>query len=108
MLLLTSFLILAAGFLLGEGIITPAISVLSAVEGLKVATPAFKPYVIPITVVILTTLFAFQYKGTAKVGAIFGPIIGVWFAAISLLGLKQIVMTPAILAAFNPYTEPLS
>ncbi len=101
-LLLTSFLILAAGFLLGEGIITPAISVLSAVEGLKVATPAFKPYVIPITVVILTTLFAFQYKGTAKVGAIFGPIIGVWFAAISLLGLKQIVMTPAILAAFNP------
>ena len=73
------FLIIAAGLLFGDGVITPAISVVSAVEGLKVATPFFAPYVVPITVAILTGLFLVQRKGTAKVGAIFGPIVSVWF-----------------------------
>ncbi len=96
------FLIIAAGLLFGDGVITPAISVVSAIEGLKVATPFFAPYVVPITVAILTGLFLVQSKGTAKVGAIFGPIMVIWFATIGLLGFSQIVGNPAILAAFNP------
>lgn len=95
-------LILAAGFLLGDGIITPAISVLSAVEGLNVATVAFQPYIISITLIILGALFTIQQKGTARVGIIFGPIIMIWFAVISVLGLRQIIAHSAILAAFNP------
>lgn len=95
-------LILAAGFLLGDGIITPSISVLSAVEGLEVATPFFKSFIVPITVAILTVLFYFQHKGTAKMGSVFGPIISLWFVVIAVFGARQIFMHPDILNAFNP------
>lgn len=99
---LSPALILAAGLLYGEGIITPAISVLSAVEGLKIVTGAFQPYIVPITVGILVGLFSIQRRGTAQVGRIFGPVLLVWFAALSLLGINQILHHPGILAAFNP------
>ncbi len=95
-------LMLGAGFLFGDGMISPAISVLSAVEGLKVATPMFADAVIPVTVAILTLLFAVQYKGTVRVGRVFGPIMLVWFAVIALLGIRQIAGHPEILHAFNP------
>ncbi|MGA7329460.1 MAG: KUP/HAK/KT family potassium transporter [Rhodomicrobium sp.] len=95
-------LMLGAGFLFGDGIITPAISVLSAVEGLKVATPMFADLIVPITVVILTLLFAIQHKGTGGVGRIFGPILIFWFAIIAVLGVQQIGLHPEILEAFNP------
>jgi len=86
----------------GDGAITPAISVLSAVEGLEVATPAFKPYVVPITIAILVTLFAVQKHGTARVGATFGPIVVVWFAALAALGAAGIAAQPAVLRAVWP------
>ena len=95
-------LILAAGLLFGDGMITPAISVLSAVEGLGIATTTLQPYILTITIAILTVLFAVQHKGTAKVGRIFGPIILVWFTVIGVLGLNQIIHTPGILRALNP------
>ncbi len=100
--------ILAAGLLgaslfYGDGVITPAISVLSAVEGLKVATPLFDPYVIPITVALLLMLFLFQRRGTALVGRFFGPVMVLWFLTIGLLGLIEIVQQPQILMAINPY-----
>jgi KUP system potassium uptake protein len=88
--------------LYGDGVITPAISVLSAVEGIEVATPAFAHYTVPITVVILVVLFAVQPLGSGRVGVAFGPILAVWFIVILLLGLVSLVQTPAILAAFNP------
>ncbi|MGQ0813313.1 MAG: potassium transporter Kup [Gemmatimonadota bacterium] len=88
--------------LFGEGVITPAISVLSAVEGLEIATPALQHFVIPITVVILIGLFMMQKHGTARVGAIFGPITLVWFIALAALGVMWIVREPAVLAAVNP------
>jgi len=92
-----------AALLYGDGTITPAISVLSAVEGLEVATPAFEPYVIPITVVILIALFVVQKRGTADVGYVFGPVILVWFITLGVLGLNIIVREPGVLAAVNPY-----
>ena len=95
-------LMLGAGLLLGDGMITPAISVLSAVEGLEVITPAFGPYVIPVTAILLTGLFAIQFKGASGVGVVFGPILLVWFATIAGLGVVAIAKQPAILAAFNP------
>ena len=95
-------LMLGAGLLLGDGMITPAISVLSAVEGLEVATPAFAPYVIPITAILLTGLFAIQFKGASGIGVVFGPILLVWFAVIAALGAVAIAKQPAILVAFNP------
>jgi KUP system potassium uptake protein len=95
-------LMLGAGLLLGDGMITPAISVLSAVEGLDVATPAFAPYVPPITLVLLTGLFSIQRKGASGIGVIFGPIMIVWFITIATLGGAEITREPAILAAFNP------
>ena len=95
-------LMLGAGFLFGDGIISPAISVLAAVEGLEVATPMFKSAVAPITVVILALLFAVQHKGTAGVGRIFGPVLIVWFLVLAVLGLRQIQLHPEILHAFNP------
>jgi len=94
--------ILGAGLLCGEGIITPAISVLSAVEGLEVATRAAKPVVVPLTCVILLGLFLVQRRGTADIGAIFGPIMLLWFAAISTLGTIQILNEPRVLHAVNP------
>ncbi len=86
----------------GDGVITPAISVLSAVEGLEVVTPAFQPYIIPITLSVIFLLFFFQSKGTDKIGRFFGPILMVWFLAIALVGLKEIFLHPAILVALNP------
>ena len=87
----------------GDGVITPAISVLSAVEGLEVVSPAFKRFVIPLTLVILFCLFAVQKRGTSGIGKFFGPITLVWFACISLLGISHIVTNPAILWAISPH-----
>ncbi|MBI3366854.1 KUP/HAK/KT family potassium transporter [Candidatus Roizmanbacteria bacterium] len=101
-LLLTPLLIIGAGLLLGDGIITPAISVISAVEGLKVATNIFVPYIIPLTLLILTGLFIIQSKGTGKIGSFFGPIVIVWFFSIAALGFMQIIRNPEILTAVNP------
>jgi KUP system potassium uptake protein len=95
-------LVFAAGLLLGDGIITPAISVLSAVEGIKIATPVLTPYIIPITILLLLGLFSIQKYGTAKVGIVFGPILCLWFLTIGILGFFQIRETPAILNALNP------
>ena len=91
-----------AALLYGDGTITPAISVLSAIEGLEVATPAFTPYIVPITIVILIGLFSIQRQGTARVGAWFGPVMLVWFATLAMLGISGILHHPAILAAVNP------
>jgi len=91
-----------AALFYGDGVITPAISVLSAVEGLEIITPAFKPYVIPITLAILIGLFLFQRRGTAGVGALFGPIMLLWFAVLAAFGLLGIVQHPEVLAAVNP------
>ena len=95
--------LLGATLLYGDGAITPAISVLSAVEGLKVDAPSLAPAVIPITVVILLGLFLAQSHGTGLIGSIFGPIMLAWFVVIGGLGLRGIVMAPGILAAFNPF-----
>jgi KUP system potassium uptake protein len=94
--------VLGASLLTGEGIITPAISVLSAVEGLHVAAPRTVHWVIPITIAILVALFVFQRRGTAKVGAVFGPVTLVWFCTLALLGGYQLVRVPGVLAAVNP------
>jgi len=91
-----------AALLYGDGMITPAISVLSAVEGLKVATPLFTPYVVPLTIVVLIGLFAIQKYGTAKVGAAFGPVMLIWFTSIALLGVPHIIREPHVLSAILP------
>jgi KUP system potassium uptake protein len=95
--------IISGALFYGDAIITPALSVLSAVEGLKVATPAFDPYVVPLTVFILALLFAVQSRGTAKVAAFFGPITLFWFAVIAAAGLWHVAGNPAVLLAFNPW-----
>ncbi len=100
--LLILFGLFGASVLYGGIMITPPISILSAVEGLKVATPAFAPYVIPVTLVILIALFLLQSRGTARVGALFGPVIVVWFTVIGALGLYAIVREPQVLAAVYP------
>ncbi len=92
-----------AALLYGDGVITPAISVLGAVEGLSVATPAFQQYVWPIAVVILSALFLFQRYGTARVGRVFGPVMALWFTSIALLGIRGIAMRPEVLKAVNPW-----
>jgi len=91
-----------AALLYADGMITPAISVMGAVEGLHVTTPLFDHYVVPIAVVILIGLFFFQSRGTTGVGAVFGPITMIWFIAISLLGIGHIIRAPEVLAAINP------
>jgi KUP system potassium uptake protein len=101
------FWILAAGLVgaalfYGDGVITPAISVLSAVEGLKVATPIFEPYVVPISLALLIALFIVQRSGTATVGGLFGPVMLLWFAVLALLGIWNIAQHPRILLALNP------
>lgn len=101
--LVSTLLVFAAGLLFGDGIITPAISVLSAVEGLGVAAPNLSGFVVPITILILTALFGVQRFGTTKVGSVFGPIIVCWFSVIGMLGLYNIVLYPSILAALNPW-----
>ena len=94
--------ILGASMLYGGAMITPAISVLSSVEGLQVAAPSLKQFIIPITIAILGALFAMQRHGTAKVGAIFGPLTLVWFVVLALLGARGIWQQPSVLAAVNP------
>ena len=94
--------IFGTALLYGDGMITPAISVLGAIEGLEVATPTFTPYVVPITVAILIGLFSIQRFGTHRVGRLFGPIVIVWFLAIAALGILWITRMPAVLGAFDP------
>ncbi len=94
--------LLGASLFLADSAITPAISVLSAVEGLEIATPVFKPLVLPISIVVLVALFAIQRHGTGRVGALFGPIIFVWFLVIGALGVISIVKTPEVLFALDP------
>ena len=91
-----------AALIYGDGAITPAISVLSALEGLNIATPALKPYVLPAAVAILVALFAIQPQGTARIGRAFGPIMALWFLAIALLGVWGIAQHPTVFAALNP------
>jgi len=91
-----------AALLYGDSMITPAISVLSAIEGLEVATPLFRPYVIPITLVILITLFSVQRRGTAGIGMLFGPVTLVWFLTLAVLGVFGIASHPGVIAAVNP------
>lgn len=95
--------IFGAALLYGEGFITPSISILSAMEGLSLATPIFTPYVVPITIAILVGLFLLQSRGTAGVGKIFGPFNMVWFTILGVLGIVQIARFPEVLAAVNPY-----
>ena len=99
---LTAIGIFGAALLYGDGAITPAISVLSAVEGLNVATSVFQPYVVGISVAILVGLFMIQRRGTGQIGAMFGPIMLLWFAVLGVLGLAAIVRQPGVLAAINP------
>ncbi len=94
--------LIGAALLYGDGVITPAISVLSAVEGLEVVAPSSQGLVIPITIGILLLLFFYQNKGTAKVGRIFGPVMVIWFLTIGILGIREIKLAPQILQALNP------
>src|ERR1051326_3196051 len=100
-LFLVALGLFGAALLYGDGMITPAISVLSAIEGIDVATPVFAPYIVPVTIVVLIVLFILQRAGTARVGAMFGPVMLVWFAVIAILGVIQIVQEPHVLAAIN-------
>ncbi len=97
------FGLLGASLFYGDGVITPAISVLSAVEGLKVAAPALSHWIVPVTILILAGLFAMQSRGTGKVGAVFGPITLIWFIIIAVLGVKEIITQPHVLFALNPF-----
>jgi KUP system potassium uptake protein len=91
-----------AALLYGDGMITPSISVLSAIEGLEVATPLFEPYILPITIAVLVAMFAFQSHGTARVGRVFGPVMVLWFGTIAVLGIRWILVEPEVLGAVNP------
>ncbi len=95
--------LLGTSFLFGDGIITSAISVLSAVEGLKVAAPGLERWIVPITVVILLGLFSIQHRGTGRVGTMFGPVTLVWFICIGVLGVRGIFLHPGVLMAINPW-----
>ena len=95
--------LLGAALFYGDGVITPAMSIMGAVEGLKVAAPAFEEYVVPITLVIVVGLFAFQRSGTARVGAVFGPVMVCWFLVLGGLGLAEIHEYPTILKSLNPW-----
>lgn len=95
--------IIGASLLYSDGILTPSVSVLSAVEGLMLITPSFEPFIVPLALVVLVILFAFQYRGTEKVGRLFGPVVIVWFLVIGFLGLLAIIHSPSILAALNPF-----
>jgi KUP system potassium uptake protein len=94
--------IISGALFYGDAVITPALSVLSAIEGLKIATPAFDPYIVPVTIVILIALFSVQSRGTASVATFFGPIMMVWFISLAAIGLWHIASDPSVLAAFNP------
>ncbi len=99
---LAALVIFGAALLYGDGVITPAISVLSAVEGLGVATTRLTPAIVPLTIVILIALFAVQRRGTARIGGIFGPIMVLWFVTIAFLGVAQIAQCPSVLQALDP------
>ena len=101
--LLTALSLFGAALLYGDGMITPAISVLSAVEGLETATPFFNPYVVAITLVILFALFLIQQRGTAGIGKLFGPVMILWFVTIGVLGVLWVIRVPSVLAAVNPW-----
>lgn len=92
-----------AALFYGDGVVTPAISVLSAVEGLEIAAPALKTYVIPVTLSVLLVLFIFQKKGTAGIGALFGPVMMLWFATLAVLGVINIAAEPGVLLALDPF-----
>jgi KUP system potassium uptake protein len=94
--------IFGAALLYGDGMITPAITVLGAIEGLKVVTPFFDPYVVPVAVVILIMIFAIQRHGTDRVGGLFGPVMVAWFIAIALLGAAEMIRQPVVLTAVDP------
>ncbi len=94
--------IFGAAMFYGDGMITPAITVLGAIEGLEVAAPAMSHWVVPVSVVILILLFMFQKRGTATIGAVFGPVMCVWFVVLALLGLHQVLQSPAVLKALAP------
>ena len=95
--------VVGASMFIGDSMITPAISVLSAVEGLKLVTPAFEHYVVPLTIFILVVLFSVQSSGTARVASAFGPVMVVWFGTLATLGLIHISDDPTVIAAINPY-----
>src|SRR3990167_63582 len=95
--------IFGAGLLLGDGMLTPAISVTSAIEGLKIISPVFDDLVLPISCSIIIILFMLQSHGTSKIGGLFGPMILIWFITIGLLGINAIIESPFVLAALNPY-----
>ena len=92
-----------ASLLFGEGVITPAISVLGAIEGVTLAAPSVTPLIWPIATVVITALFAVQKRGTARIGGMFGPVMAVWFAAIAILGVRGILLAPEVLKAVNPW-----
>src|SRR3984885_2300677 len=94
--------ILGAALLYGDGVITPAISVLSAMEGLKLAAPGFQSFILPVTLAILVALFAIQRQGTHRIGRLFGPVMVVWFLVIGALGAVNIAAAPGIVSAVNP------
>src|SRR5262249_22018499 len=94
--------VFGAALLYGDGVITPAISVLSAVEGLNVAAPRLESLIIPITIVILIGLFAIQRRGTAGIGALFGPVMVAWFSLLALLGVWNLLKHPSVLSAISP------
>ena len=100
---LVGFGIFGAAMFFGDAMITPAISVLSAVEGIEIVTPALHDYIVPTTLVIMVALFAIQKHGTASVGKLFGPVTILWFITLAVLGILQIVDRPAILGAMSPH-----
>src|ERR1700733_13779926 len=101
-LLLTLMGLFGAALLYGDGVITPAISVLSALEGLNVATDIFKPYVLPASLAVLVALFSAQARGSASIGRVFGPVMFLWFVVIGALGLLSVLHHPRVLLALNP------
>ena len=95
--------VIGAALLYGDGVITPAISVLGAVEGLKVASPNLEPLVLPLTCGILVALFAIQRRGTGDIGKLFGPVMAVWFITMAGLGIYHVIQKPEILTALSPH-----
>ncbi|MBI2396834.1 MAG: potassium transporter Kup [Xanthomonadales bacterium] len=100
---ITVLALLGAALFYGDGVITPAMTIMGAIEGLKVAAPAFGQYVVPLTLVVVVGLFAFQRSGTARVGAVFGPVMMSWFVVLGALGLAEIHEYPSILKSLNPW-----
>src|SRR3984893_8090528 len=95
--------IISGALFYGDAVITPALSVLSAIEGIKLVTAAFDPYVVPLTLIILLALFAVQSRGTARVAAFFGPVMTIWFGVIAMAAIPQIARQPEVLLALNPF-----